>query len=125
MRISHEEWWGLYKGLENQLGPLGYYRQIFNPFDAADSQGLSSLADDLADVYRDLKDGLTLWQEGSRSIAIDEWQESIRIHWADHASSAIRVLGWLEFHHRMARSEEDIDKLLELQKPPKGRNPIP
>lgn len=60
-----------------------------------DSEAIhGSLADDLADIYRDLKEGLTLTsvkEYPSRGIVF-EWQYSFETHWGKHAINAIAVL---------------------------------
>lgn len=121
-RMSHDGWWKLYKSLQAQLGFFGFYREVFDPFARQEEPILADLADDLADIYRDLKGGLTLWANGHRGAAVERWAEDFRIHWSEHASGAIRALGWLEFHYRMARSAEDLDEFLEGQMPPLEEN---
>lgn len=122
-RISHEEWQKLFGSLQSQLGFLVFYLEVFDPYVGNEEPVLADLADDLADIYRDLKDGLTLWESGHRVAAVNSWEEDFRIHWSEHASGAIRALGWLEFHYRMARSVEDLDELLKGQKPLTEGNP--
>ena len=55
---------------------------------------VGSLADDLADTYFDLKEGLALQEAGETepSRVIWEWRFSFDIHWGEHALSALRSL---------------------------------
>ncbi len=114
---SFDEWKRIYADLKDQFGSLGRYCEIFNPYEHTDEPIHSSLSNDLADVYCDLKAGTRLWDLGFRDAAINAWIVHFRLHWFWHASAAIRALGWLEFHYGMARSVEDLDELLKDQKP--------
>ena len=49
-------------------------------------------ADDLADIYRDLKEGLELYEAGHVAEALWEWSQSFNTHWGRHASSALHAL---------------------------------
>lgn len=111
-RPGHEVWKGIYGDLVQQLGYLGPYSEVFDPYDHHDRPVTASLADDLADIYCDLESGRQLWQQKFREAAINSWTQLFRFHWSEHATGALRTLSWLEFHYRMARSQEDVDELL-------------
>lgn len=53
-----------------------------------------TLADDLTDIYFDLRRGLDLLDRypDQPNIAINEWQRSFRLHWQHHLNSARRQL---------------------------------
>jgi hypothetical protein len=56
-RMNDAEWGQLYEFLKEKLGDWNLYWQVFDP--TTDSEAIrGSLADDIADIYRDLKDGL-------------------------------------------------------------------
>lgn len=63
--------------------------------------GIGDLADDLADIYRDIKPGLRAWDENIDVYLPDvvfEWKEPLfRTHWGRHAVDALRVLHTLVF----------------------------
>lgn len=64
-------------------------------FDAREGQRLSgSLADDITDIYFDLKRGLELLEQypGEPSIAASDWQQSFEFHWRHHLVDAERQL---------------------------------
>jgi hypothetical protein len=57
IRQRMEEWNRLYTSLKDKLGEWEVYRQVFDP--TQDTEAVhGSLADDIADIYRDLKEGL-------------------------------------------------------------------
>jgi hypothetical protein len=50
-----------------------------------------SLADDLTDIYCELKAGLSLLEE-EPSLARDNWRTGYRLHWGQHLVDASRHL---------------------------------
>jgi Domain of unknown function (DUF5063) len=56
--------------------PFNYYSECFNPLAIPAEQPVTAdLADDLADIWRDLKQGLALYESGSVEAAAWEWGE--------------------------------------------------
>jgi hypothetical protein len=92
-RSTHEERRQVYKLFQEKLGAWDQYCEIFDPNKDMDPIG-GSLADDLADIYFDLKEGLALHESGESepSQVIWEWRFSFDIHWGEHATSALRAL---------------------------------
>jgi len=73
--------------------PLQYYSEIFSPLVLApEAPVVGDLADDLADIYRDVATGLHLLDTGRVDDALWQWGFNFQIHWGQHASSAIRAL---------------------------------
>ena len=93
--VSHEDWHALFKRLGGVLGDFNYYWEVFDPYVDEDKL-TSSLADDLSDVYRDVKEGLLKFRgvgvEADLGKAMDEWRESFRIHWGGHLVDAMRAI---------------------------------
>ena len=58
-----------------------------------------SLADDIADVYRDLRTGLRKWQRGESGGALWEWRFNFEAHWGQHADDALRAIHSLSAWH--------------------------
>jgi hypothetical protein len=77
--------------------PVGYYGSLLNPLEVpAGEAALGDLADDLADIWCDLKEGLIIFDEGYRDAAGWQWLESFTMHWGEHAASALAVIHfWL------------------------------
>jgi hypothetical protein len=53
-----------------------------------------TLADDIADVYRDVKESLLLMDKNAitSELAIWNWRLLFYSHWGDHAISALRTI---------------------------------
>lgn len=89
VHLPHEEWSHFF-GKFGDL-PLNGYWDVFNPLEEA-GPIFNSLADDLADIYRDVKAGLALFDEGHFSGANWEWRFNFQIHWGQHLVGAQRAV---------------------------------
>jgi hypothetical protein len=73
--------------------PVNYYNNCVDPLHACGAEpSLGDLADDLADIWRDLKGGLVLFDAGHAIAAAFAWRESFITHWGRHASSALYIV---------------------------------
>jgi len=90
-RIGQEAWSALYR----RFGalPVGTYACCFEPLTIPPAEStLGDLADDLADIYRDLHAGLLLYGDGRHDEAAWEWRFHFEVHWGQHALDALRAL---------------------------------
>lgn len=76
--------------------PLQYYSEIFNPLPVPPDEEpvTGNLADDIADIFRDIVEGIRLFDRGQESEAVWKWAFGIHSHWGEHATSAMRALYW-------------------------------
>ena len=89
-RKGGSEWKQLYRSLREKLGDTDVYRLVCDPTtDTEVIQG--SLADDLADIYGDLKEGLTLLDQAPEH-SIWHWRFDYSSHWGRHAQNALRTI---------------------------------
>ena len=73
--------------------PFNYYSECFNPLAIPAEQPVTAdLADDLADIWRDLKRGLALYEDGAIEAAVWEWRFHFSAHWGHHACGALYAL---------------------------------
>jgi hypothetical protein len=106
-RMSQVEWRRLYESLGAQLGGLNLYWDS-DPWES-DEPGRAdqaSLADDLADVYRDLSDGLPPAGVPASPEAVWRWRFSFGSHWGEHALRAARAIQARAAHHGLGEDEE-------------------
>jgi len=98
--ITHEDWKEIMMRIGRRLGGDYYWHvEPVEPREADPPQPtLGSLSDDLADIWRELKEGL-LALESDPSVDINDvvwhWRYSFEIHWARHAAGAIGALNTL------------------------------
>lgn len=73
--------------------PLDFYWDIFDPFATpANEPVANSFYDDIADIRRDLRRGLDLYDRGFPLAACWEWRFHFQIHWGEHLVGAQRAL---------------------------------
>jgi hypothetical protein len=95
-RLREEQWRQLYDALKEKLGDWDLYWQVFDP--TKDQEAIyGSLADDIADIYRDLNEGLILndVQLMPPQDNVWEWRLGFYSHWGKHAIDALRVIHFL------------------------------
>jgi hypothetical protein len=95
-RMIEKEWGQLYDSLKEKLGDWDLYWQVFDP--TKDNEAIhGTLADDIADIYRDLKEDINLMESGQvllRDIIFD-WRVGFYSHWGKHAIDALRTIHFL------------------------------
>ncbi|WP_440224250.1 DUF5063 domain-containing protein [Dokdonella sp. MW10] len=90
-RLEHKQWVAVYQRLSSL--PFNYYATFAEPSILESPEPVTGdLADDLADVWRDLRAGLALYDKGNGAAAAWEWRESFRSHWGRHATSALYAI---------------------------------
>jgi uncharacterized protein DUF5063 len=94
----HEDWSALYNSLKEKLGDWDLYWQVFDPIDKEDHEVIyGTLADDIAGVYGNLKDGIILKECGRVPMqeVVFKWRNDFFIHWGRHAINALRTMHFL------------------------------
>ena len=92
-RIGHERLWAMSRSLGELIGDRDCYAEIFDPYAEPREEAVTGmLSDDLVDIYADLTDGLAKWRRGEHDQAIWAWRFSLRTHWGEHATGALRAL---------------------------------
>jgi hypothetical protein len=73
--------------------PFQYYAEVFDPLEVSGSEPVTGdLADDLMDIYCDLKQGVQYLDDGHPVQAVFHWSFTYAVHWGRHATSALRAL---------------------------------
>jgi hypothetical protein len=82
------------------LGPADLYRVVFDPYESeADEPVVSSISQDLAEIYGDLSRGLRRWESGDHLEAAYEWRFGFQYHWGRHLVHVLGALYALHFDH--------------------------
>jgi hypothetical protein len=91
-RTSDQQSDSVYECLLARL-PLRLYAEVFDPLPIpAEAPVLGDLADDVADILAEVDEGLRLFDSGRRANAVWVWIFGLRVHWGEHATSALRAL---------------------------------
>jgi len=93
-QMTREEWRVLYESLTQKLGDNNGHWDVFNPASAEHEIVYGSLADDIADIYRDLREPLVLLDKNEITfeMAIWDWQLGFTSHWGHHAIEALKAI---------------------------------
>ena len=92
-KIRYEEWEQLYNSLKEKLGDWDLYHQVFDP--TRDKEAIvGTLADDIADIYGNLKEGLVFIEAAPANPekAIWTWRLLFYSHWGQHAMDALLAI---------------------------------
>lgn len=95
VELDDETWRRVYR----RVGaiPLGMYGVTLDPHAVLPEFGVGDLADDLADIHRDLSEGLWLYDRGFRVDAQWTFAFTFQAHWGRHAVEALWALHlWLD-----------------------------
>lgn len=91
-RMSTDEFSALFASMKSKTGTDDRYWQLLDPSEQI-SLAESSLADDLAEIYMDLRASLDAARSGAApDDVMFEWRTSFDIHWATHAVGALGAL---------------------------------
>jgi Domain of unknown function (DUF5063) len=96
-------WKPLYEAIEQKLGGLERYHQVFDPVHLTERDAIEgTLADDIASVYLDLKEPLEVYRIGTNAAvrqAMWDWGFGRKIHWGRHAVHAMSAIYSLVHSH--------------------------
>lgn len=72
--------------------PVSSYWMVYDVFTDAKNLVFCLIADDLADIYADLAEGLHFYNEGNEAEAVWRWQSSYYSHWGKHLTGTQTAL---------------------------------
>jgi hypothetical protein len=73
--------------------PFQWYSEAADPLEVpAEETAVGDLAEDLAEIYEDVSEGLRLFDAGREGEAARTWGLFFSSHWGRHAASAIRAI---------------------------------
>jgi len=114
-RMSMEQWKELYNRLSAFLGEKKWYATVDfeTQWTHQPQESLyGDLADDLADIYRDVMPGLRRWSSAGDEYLgniVWDWQFHFAAHWGgDHASVALGYLHYLVFSQKIAHEDKRL-----------------
>lgn len=87
--LSPEEWSHFFRKFSDL--PLNGYWEVLNPLEET-KPVFHSLADDLTEIYQDVKAGLSLFEDQNYAEAAWEWRFNFQVNWGRHLVGALRAL---------------------------------
>ena len=86
---------GIYAAnLSISFGEFDIYWEVHNPKEC-DEPVCGSLYDDFTTIYKELKIGISLFEQNEINNAVWHWKWSFENHWSYHAVDALRALNCL------------------------------
>ncbi len=111
--VSEEEWQIIHDSVKAKLGYHDEYPEITDPTSHESVEpSIASIADNLADVYQDIKNFLSAYNMGNEEImndAIWECQMNFEEFWGQKLLNALKAI------HQVYYGEEDLDEEEENQ----------
>ena len=105
--VTENDYNNVIKKIVTRLGQYDSYEEVFDPLHEETGTPVgASIAENLADMYQDLKDFILLYQIGSNEVmyeAVWECQQSFRHYWGQRLTNALRALHFLRY------SDEEIE----------------
>ncbi len=92
--ITKKESGVLSQEMDKKFGKYAAYTLVFNPYEESDLVS-TTIGDDLADIYGDLKEGLDIYKKGERQDiqeAVWQWKFGFQSHWGRHLLSVLQPL---------------------------------
>jgi hypothetical protein len=107
--VAEADWCRIHDSFRNRFGTANDFMEVFDDkFNIADSPVPSSLAENMADIYQDMKDFLLLYQTGTKEVmndAIWECRMNFENLWGQKLVNSLRAI------HKFIYSGEEIGKV--------------
>jgi hypothetical protein len=104
--VTEAEYEAMNSSLALKFGYLDEYPEVIDPEEYYDSPVTCLLSEDVADIYQELKDFLTLFQVGTEEMMNDAiWETGMNFnnYWGQKLLNALRTI------HRVLNAEEPVD----------------
>jgi hypothetical protein len=107
--VTEEDWQAVYYAFRKKFGSADEYLEVFDE-SAKENDGpiVSSLAENMADIYQDIKDFLLLYQTGTNEVmndAIWECKMNFENYWGQKLVNSLRAI------HKFVYSGEEIGRI--------------
>ena len=107
--VTETDWFRIHNAFKEKFGTANDFLEVFDD-KIKDSEGplVSSLAENMTDIYQDLKDFLLLYQTGTQEVmndAVWECRMNFENFWGQKLTNSLRAI------HRFIYSGEEIGKI--------------
>lgn len=107
--VTEADWLRIHDVLRSKFGTADDYLEVFDE-NMKESEGpvVSSLSENMADIYQDLKDFLLLYQTGTSEVmndAVWECRQNFENFWGQKLTNSLRAI------HKFIYSGEEIGKI--------------
>ena len=110
----------VHKKILTRLGQYDSYEEVFDPLHQETETPVgASIAENMTDMYQDLKDFILLYQIGSNEVmyeAVWECRQSFEHYWGQRLTNALRALHFLRYSDEEIEADENALPLEENDK---------
>jgi len=107
--VTESDWTGIDETLKEKFGTANDYLEVFDEkINESEGPVVSSISENMADIYQDLKDFLLLYQTGTGEVmndAVWECRMNFENFWGQKLVNSMRAI------HRFIYSGEEIGKV--------------
>jgi hypothetical protein len=118
--VTESDWTAIHGILKDKFGTADDYLEVFNEkLGESDGPVVSSISENMADIYQDLKDFLLLYQTGTKEVmndAVWECRLNFENYWGQKLTNSLRAI------HRFIYSGEEIEKVEAIDNTDEERN---
>jgi hypothetical protein len=109
--VTESDWTAIHDILKDKFGTADDYLEVFDEkLNESEGPVVSSISENMADIYQDLKDFLLLYQTGTKEVmndAVWECRLNFENYWGQKLTNSLRAI------HRFIYSGEEIGKVEE------------
>jgi len=107
--VTEDDWIRVHDSLRAKFGTADDYSEVFDSkYDFSDGPVTSSISENMADIFQDLKDFLLLYQTGTQEVmndAVWECRQNFENFWGQKLTNSLRAI------HKFIYSGETIGEL--------------
>jgi len=107
--VNEADWFRIHDTLREKFGTADDYLEVFDEkINESDGPVVSSISENMADIYQDLKDFLLLYQTGTQEVmndAVWECRQNFENFWGQKLTNSLRAI------HKFIYSGEEIGKV--------------
>ena len=107
--VTESDWTVIHDILKDKFGTADDYLEVFDEkINESEGPVVSSISENMADIYQDLKDFLLLYQTGTKEVmndAVWECKQNFENYWGQKLVNSLRAI------HRFIYSGEEIGKV--------------
>ncbi|MFP4023262.1 MAG: DUF5063 domain-containing protein [Thiohalospira sp.] len=115
--VSEEEWDFIHSTIKKKLGYHDEYREVFDPLTHEQvEQSTASIADNLADIYQDIKNFISLYNIGTEEMMNDalwECQINFEEFWGQKLVNALKAIHTVYYSGDDLEDKEDEEEVQE------------
>jgi hypothetical protein len=109
--VTEPDWYRIHDAFKTMFGTANDYLEVFDErINETEGPVVSSLAENMADIYQDIKDFLLLYQTGTIEVMNDalwECRLNFENYWGQKLVNALRAI------HKFICSDEEIGEIRE------------